>query len=112
MLQNTPPQVTGFYHPPTGSIVYVVRDPASTHAAVIDPVLDYDEKSGRVSTETADALLDRIKSEDLTIDWILDTHAHADHFSAAAYLKDKIGAPTAIGQKIIDVQRLWRDIYN
>lgn len=113
MTQNTPaPLVSGFYDEPTGSIVYLVQDPASHHAAVIDPVLDYDEKAGRVSTASADALIAEIKRRGLTIDWILDTHPHADHFSAAAYLKDKLGAPTAIGAKVVEVQKLWRDIYN
>ncbi|MGN6460716.1 MAG: MBL fold metallo-hydrolase [Pseudolabrys sp.] len=106
------PDVTGYFHPPTFSIVYLVVDPATQHAAIIDPVLDYDEKAGRVSTETADALLREIERRKLTIDWILDTHPHADHFSAASYLKDKTGAPIAIGAKVVEVQRLWRDIYN
>jgi glyoxylase-like metal-dependent hydrolase (beta-lactamase superfamily II) len=105
-------EVTGYYHPPSFSIMYMVKDPASQHAAIIDPVLDFDEKSGRVSTETADRLLADIARRGLTIDWILDTHPHADHFSAAAYLKDKLGAPTAIGEKVTEVQKLWRDIYN
>lgn len=106
------PDVTGYFHPPTFSIVYLVVDPATQHAAIIDPVLDYDEKAGRVSTETADALLQEIERHKLTVDWILDTHPHADHFSAASYLKDKLGAPIAIGAKVVEVQRLWRDIYN
>lgn len=106
------PDVTGYYHPPTSSIVYLVVDPATQHAAIIDPVLDYDEKAGRVSTETADALLKEIERRKLTVDWILDTHPHADHFSAASYLKEKLGAPIAIGAKIVEVQKLWRDIYN
>jgi len=106
------PLVTGYYHPPTFSIVYLVQDPRSAHAAIIDPVLDYDERAGRVSTETADALLAEIERGGLTIDWILDTHPHADHFTAASYLKDKLGAPIAIGAKVAAVQRLWRDIYN
>jgi len=106
------PDVTGYYHSPTSSIVYLVVDPATQHAAIIDPVLDYDEKAGRVSTETADALLKEIERRKLTVDWILDTHPHADHFSAASYLKEKLGAPIAIGAKIVEVQKLWRDIYN
>jgi glyoxylase-like metal-dependent hydrolase (beta-lactamase superfamily II) len=106
------PSVSGFYHEPTGSIAYIVRDPASAHAAIVDPVLDFDEKAGRVSTEAADALIEAVRKDGLKIDWILDTHAHADHFSAAGHLKDKLGAPIAIGVKIVDVQRLWRGIYN
>jgi glyoxylase-like metal-dependent hydrolase (beta-lactamase superfamily II) len=106
------PSVSGFYHEPTGSIAYIVRDPASAHAAIVDPVLDFDEKAGRVSTEAADQLIEAVRKGGLTVDWILDTHAHADHFSAAGYLKDQLGAPIAIGAKTVDVQRLWRGIYN
>lgn len=108
----TPPEVIGFYHEPSGSIVYLVIDSATNHAAIIDPVLDYDEKSGRISTTSADSVLAKIKERGLAIDWILDTHAHADHFSAASYLKEKLGAPIAIGQKITDVQKIWKKIYN
>jgi glyoxylase-like metal-dependent hydrolase (beta-lactamase superfamily II) len=106
------PDVTGYYHEPTGSIAYLVVDPATNHAAIIDPVLDYDEKAARTSTESTDAILADIDQRKLTIDWILDTHPHADHLSALGYLKDRLGAPTAIGDKIVDVQTLWRDIYN
>jgi glyoxylase-like metal-dependent hydrolase (beta-lactamase superfamily II) len=106
------PVVTGFFHEPTFSIVYLVEDPATKRAAIIDPVLDFDEKAGRLSYQSADALLDEIARRGLTIEWILDTHPHADHFSAAVYLKDKLGAPTAIGDRIVDVQKLWKDIYN
>jgi len=110
---STPrPDVIGFYHDKTGSIAYLVIDPESRRAAIIDPVLDYDEKAGRTATTAADAMLADIERRKLTIDWILDTHPHADHFSAAAYLKDRLGAPTAIGARIVDVQKLWRDIYN
>lgn len=106
------PIVTGFFHEPTFSIEYLVEDPSTKHAAIIDPVLDYDEKSGRLSHRTADALLDEIARRGLTVDWILDTHPHADHFSSAVYLKEKLGAPAAIGEKIIEVQKLWKAIYN
>ncbi len=106
------PVVTGFFHEPTFSIAYLVEDPATKRAAIIDPVLDYDEKSGRVSRQSADALLDEIARRGLTVDWILDTHPHADHFSAGVYLKEKLDAPTAIGDRIVEVQKLWKDIYN
>jgi glyoxylase-like metal-dependent hydrolase (beta-lactamase superfamily II) len=106
------PDVTGYYHEPTGSIAYLVVDPASGHGAIIDPVLDYDEKAARISTESADAMLADIEKRKLTIDWILDTHPHADHLSALGYLKDKLGAPTGTGEKVVEVQKLWRDIYN
>lgn len=106
------PLVHGFFHEPTFSIAYLVVDPRSQHAAIIDPVLDFDEKAGRVSTEFADRLVGAVRERGLKVDWILDTHPHADHFSAAAYLGEKLGAPTAIGAKVVDVQALWRDIYN
>jgi len=106
------PRVAGFYDPATSSIQYVVVDEATKRCAIIDPVLDFDEKSGTVSTKNADALLDYVAQEGLELEWILDTHPHADHFSAAHYLKDKTGAPTAIGEKIVEVQKLWKDIYN
>jgi glyoxylase-like metal-dependent hydrolase (beta-lactamase superfamily II) len=90
----------------------VVSDPASRSCALIDPVLDYDEKSGAVATASADALLAFVREHDLTVEWILDTHPHADHFSAADYLKRRTGAKTAIGERVVDVQQLWKNIYN
>jgi glyoxylase-like metal-dependent hydrolase (beta-lactamase superfamily II) len=106
------PDVTAYYDEPTGSVTYLVADPDSLRAAIIDPVLDYDEKSARVSTTSADALLADIGKRGLEIEWILDTHPHADHLTALSYLKDKLGAPTAIGEHVTGVQKLWRDIYN
>lgn len=106
------PQVTGFYDKPTGSIQYVVADPTTGKCAIVDPVLDFDEKSGATSTANADALLDFVARNGLTIEWILDTHPHADHFSAAHYLGEKTGAPRAIGAKVVEVQKLWKAIYN
>jgi glyoxylase-like metal-dependent hydrolase (beta-lactamase superfamily II) len=106
------PAVTGFYHDESGSIAYVVADPATRHAAIIDPVLDFDEKAGHISTGSADAILRYVQENKLSVDWILDTHPHADHFSAAVYLKEKTGAPAAIGSQIGAVQDLWKAIYN
>jgi glyoxylase-like metal-dependent hydrolase (beta-lactamase superfamily II) len=106
------PDVTAYYDEPSGSLTYLVVDPGSGRAAIIDPVLDYDEKAGRVSTTSADTLLADIRKRGLKTDWILDTHPHADHLTALAYLKDKLGAPTAIGEKVVEVQKLWREIYN
>lgn len=106
------PLVTGFYHEPTGSIAYLVEDPATQRGAIVDPVLDYDEKAGRITSEAADALVAAVRARGLSIDFILDTHPHADHLSAAAYLKDKLGAPTAIGAQVVAVQKLWKAIYN
>jgi len=106
------PDVTGFFHADTFSIAYIVADPATKRAAIIDPVLDYDERAGRISTTFADAMLDAIDVSGLEVEWILDTHPHADHLTAASYLKGKIGAPIAIGEHVRKVQALWKDIYN
>jgi glyoxylase-like metal-dependent hydrolase (beta-lactamase superfamily II) len=106
------PEVRGFFDERTCSVQYVVSDPAAHRCAIIDPVLDFDERSGATATRSADALLDYVRRRDLTVDWILDTHPHADHFSAAGYLKGATGAPTAIGERVVDVQRLWKALYN
>jgi glyoxylase-like metal-dependent hydrolase (beta-lactamase superfamily II) len=106
------PNITGFYDERTGSIQYVVSDPATLRCAIIDPVLDFDEKSGSTATRNADAILAHIENKGYTVEWILDTHPHADHFSAAHYLKAKTGAPTAIGEHVKDVQKIWKEIYD
>ena len=106
------PDVRGFYEPRTGSIQYIVADPLTRRCAIIDPVLDFDEKSGATATAQADLILECVAENELTVEWILDTHPHADHFSAAAYLKEKTGAPTGIGTEIVQVQKLWKEIYN
>ena len=106
------PVVQGFFDPRTFSIQYVVADPETGQCAIIDPVLDFDEKSGATATSNADAILAYVQERGLTVAWILDTHPHADHLSAAQYLKAKTGAPTAIGAKVVAVQALWKDIYN
>ena len=106
------PSVKGFFDKRTWSIQYVVSDPSTGDCVIIDPVLDFDEKSGSIATANADAILSYVTENDLKISCILDTHPHADHFSAARYLKGKTGAPTAIGEHVVHVQRLWQDIYN
>ncbi|MFS2154216.1 MBL fold metallo-hydrolase [Rhizobium sp. Rhizsp42] len=106
------PEVAGFHDARTGSIQYVVSCPTTRKCAIIDPVLDFDEKSGSTATTNADSLLDHIARHDLTLEWILDTHPHADHFSAASYLKQRTGVPTAIGEHIVQVQEIWKEIYN
>lgn len=106
------PDVTGFYDARTSSMQYVVTDPITHQCAIIDPVLDYDEKSGSTATRSADTILEHVQARGLTVAWILDTHPHADHFSAAGYLKDMTGAPTAIGARVVQVQRLWKAIYD
>ena len=106
------PDVKGFYESRTGSIQYVVSDPTTGRSAIIDPVLDFDEKSGATATRSADMILDYVHENNLTVEWILDTHPHADHFSAAGYLSEKTGAPTGIGEHVVRVQALWKRIYN
>jgi glyoxylase-like metal-dependent hydrolase (beta-lactamase superfamily II) len=106
------PAVAAFFDKRTCSVQYVVSCPDTKRCAVIDPVLNFEPKSGATATYSADAILERIQAERLVLDWVLDTHPHADHFSAAGYLKDKTGARTATGQKVIEVQRLWKVLYN
>jgi glyoxylase-like metal-dependent hydrolase (beta-lactamase superfamily II) len=104
--------VTGFYEATTGSVQYVVADPLRQKCAVIDPVLDFDPASGSTRTTSADNLLRYLEAHDLTPEWILETHPHADHFSAAGYLKDMTGAATGIGDRVTEMQGLWKQIYN
>jgi len=107
------PIVTGFFHEPTCSISYVVAEPEGRCCAIVDPVLDFDPNAGRSSTEFADRLLQFVREQGLEVAWLLETHAHADHFSAAAYLKERLGGPpVAIGATVVEVQRLWKAIYN
>ena len=106
------PLVAGFFERRTSSVQYVVADPETKRCAIIDPVHDFDPKSGASATHSADELLRHIAQERYELEWILDTHPHADHFSAAGYLKDKTGVPTAIGDKVVEVQKLWKDIYH
>jgi glyoxylase-like metal-dependent hydrolase (beta-lactamase superfamily II) len=105
------PHVAAFFDARTCSLQYVVADPRAGQCALIDPVLDFDETSGSTATVCADALLDYVAAQGWRVGLILDTHPHADHFSAAAYCKAKTGAPMAIGDRVVEVQALWRDIY-
>lgn len=111
-MTNGGPLVKAFFDDRTSSLQYIVTDPETGACAIVDPVLDFDEKSGATATWSADRLLGYVRQEGLKIEWILDTHPHADHFSAAAYLKDKTGAPMAIGDQVVQVQKLWKEIYN
>lgn len=105
-------QIEAFYDPVTGTVSYVVYDRAGGHAAIIDPVLDYDPKSGRTSRTSADRLVTFIRQQALVVDWILETHAHADHLSAAAYLKHQLGGRVAIGDQIRHVQGVFQRLFN
>jgi glyoxylase-like metal-dependent hydrolase (beta-lactamase superfamily II) len=106
------PVVTGFYHEDTCSIAYVVTDPATKRCAILDPVLDFDRACRGTHTSFADRMIGFVRGQGLRVEWILDTHPHADHFSAAPYLKEIFGAPTAIGEHIATVQNIWKTIYN
>jgi glyoxylase-like metal-dependent hydrolase (beta-lactamase superfamily II) len=106
------PTVRSFFDEPTNTVSYVVYDPASREAAVIDSVLDYDAAAGRTSFASADAIIAYVKAESLTVTWLLETHAHADHLSAAPYLKDHLGGQLAIGREIIHVQNVFGKIFN
>ncbi|MGB7479348.1 MAG: MBL fold metallo-hydrolase [Burkholderiaceae bacterium] len=106
------PQVQGFYDPVTGTVSYVVYEAAGSACAIVDPVLDYDPKSGRTSTAAADRVLAFIAAEGLKVEWILETHAHADHLSAAPYLKQRLGGRIAIGANIATVQGVFKKIFN
>ncbi|MGQ0663675.1 MAG: MBL fold metallo-hydrolase [Pseudomonadota bacterium] len=104
------PVVTGFFDPASSTVSYLVVDPATGGAAIIDPVLDFNPDSGRTSTAAADRILAAAQS--LDVQWILETHAHADHLSAAPYLQSKLGGRIAIGARISEVQKTWKEIYN
>lgn len=106
------PQIHAFFDEATFTVTYLVSDPATRVAAVIDPVLDYDPKAGRTSTRSADTVLAAAKAADLRVEWVLETHAHADHLSAAQYLREKTDAKIAIGERITDVQRAFKPIFN
>ena len=111
-MTSAAPDVTGLYHQPTSTITYLVVDPATRRAAIVDSVLDFEQCSGRTSTQSADALVERVKVAGLTVEWILETHCHADHLSAAPYLRTKLGGKIAIGDHIDEVQRTFARIYN
>jgi glyoxylase-like metal-dependent hydrolase (beta-lactamase superfamily II) len=106
------PEVRGYYHEPTSTFSYVAWDPDTRHAAIVDPVLDYDGAAGRTETLSAEALLSIVEREQLALRWILETHAHADHVSAAGYLHLRTGAPVGIGAGISSVQAVFSEIYN
>ena len=106
------PVVEAFFDEATFTASYVVHDPALKHAAIIDPVLDFDHPSGRTSTASADAIVAYVRDNGLRVDWLLETHAHADHLSASPYLKDKLGGKIAIGHEILKVQSVFGKIFN
>jgi glyoxylase-like metal-dependent hydrolase (beta-lactamase superfamily II) len=106
------PEVTAFFDDATNTISYVVRDPNGTACAVIDSVLDFDYSSGRTDTRSADAVVDFVQSKKYTVDWLLETHVHADHLSAAPYLQERLGGKIGIGDRIKVVQDTFGKVFN
>ncbi len=105
-------QVKAFFDPATWTVSYVVFDAPGGHCALVDSVLDYDPKSGRTRTDSADRLIAFVREQNLMVDWILETHAHADHLSAAPYLRKHLGGKIAIGGKITQVQNVFKGIFH
>jgi glyoxylase-like metal-dependent hydrolase (beta-lactamase superfamily II) len=110
--QNTRPIVHGIFDKATWTVTYIVHSGVGTACAIIDSVLDYDPKSGRTSTTSADKVVAYVQAHQLQVAWILETHAHADHVSAAPYLKKLLGGKTAIGSHITQVQKVFKGIFN
>ena len=106
------PEVEAFFHEPTNTVSYIVRDPDSDACAIIDSVLDYDAAAGRTDTSTADRVVARVRELGLNVEWILETHVHADHLSAAPYLQERLGGRIGIGENIRVVQDTFGKIFN
>lgn len=106
------PEIVSFFDPATFTVSYVAHDPATLDAVIIDSVLDFDPNSGRTATESADAIITYVNMHNLKVTWLLETHAHADHFSAAPYLQKKLGGKIAIGAHITAVQRVFGKLFN
>ncbi|MDU8913726.1 MBL fold metallo-hydrolase [Aestuariicoccus sp. MJ-SS9] len=106
------PEVTGFFDQATNTISYVVRDPSGSACAVIDSVLDFDYASGRTDTRSADAIVDFVRDKGFEVQWLLETHVHADHLSAAPYLQEKLGGKIGIGERITVVQETFGKVFN
>ncbi len=105
------PHVQGVFDPATSTVSYVVHDPATKAAAIIDPVMDFTPRNGRTQTASADRLLETVRENGLDLRYLLETHVHADHLSASHYLREKTGAPIVIGARITDVQSIFADLF-
>ena len=112
MTTHPAPLIKAFFDEATNTISYLVADPVTRRAAVIDPVLDFDQRDGTVDIRSVEAILAAAKQQQLTIEWVLETHAHADHLSGAPYIKARTGARIGIGEHIKDVQRIFRPVFN
>jgi glyoxylase-like metal-dependent hydrolase (beta-lactamase superfamily II) len=108
----TRPEVTAFFEAQTNTVSYVVRDPASTSCAVIDSVLDIDYAAGRITYDSADAIIAHVRTHGLTLEWLIETHVHADHLSAAPYIQAQLGGKIGIGEHICTVQETFGKIFN
>lgn len=106
------PDVAALFDKATNTVSYVVADPSTRSAAIMDSVLGFDPKSGRTATTSADRLVEMVRKRDLAVEWLLETHAHADHLSAAPYLRGKLGGRIAIGEHIRQVQKVFKSIFN
>ena len=106
------PHITPFFDEATNTVSYLVADPTTKNAAIIDPVFDYDHRSGTVDTRSIERVLEAARQDGYKIVWSLETHAHADHLSASPYVKAKTGALIGIGEHIKDVQRIFRPVFN
>lgn len=106
------PEVEGFFDEATNTITYIVKDPSSAHCAIIDSVMDIDYAAGRITTTAADRLIAHIRDRELVLDWIIETHVHADHLSAAPYLQDTLGGKIGVGARIMDVQETFGKVFN
>ena len=106
------PDVSAHFDEQTNTITYIVKDPSSNHCAIIDSVMDIDYAAGRITYEAADRLIAEINERGLTVDWIIETHVHADHLSAAPYLQDKLGGKIGVGEKIMVVQETFGKVFN
>ena len=111
-MASPKPLIEAYFDEPTNTVSYLVSDPDTKKAMVIDPVLDYDHKGGTVDTRSVERILADARERGLTIEWALETHAHADHLSGAPYIKAKTGAKIGIGEHIKDVQRIFRPVFN
>jgi glyoxylase-like metal-dependent hydrolase (beta-lactamase superfamily II) len=109
---STKPEVIPFFDPPTNTISYIVRDPNSTSCAVVDSVMDIDYAAGRITYDSADRIIETIKEKGWTLEWLIETHVHADHLSAAPYIQEKLGGKLGIGENITIVQETFGKVFN
>jgi glyoxylase-like metal-dependent hydrolase (beta-lactamase superfamily II) len=109
---KTKPEVSAHFDEATNTISYIVKDPSSDHCAIVDSVMDIDYAAGRITHDHADILINEIEQRGLTLDWIIETHVHADHLSAAPYIQEKLGGKVGVGEKIVVVQETFGKVFN